>query len=135
MSRENGRWHLNRSNLGCSRSAWGRSNLLLLALLVACGGASAQEHKYPQHLSQEETIELVSQTMADIQSAFPTIDQASTLEPAVVKNILVRATSMVLELRDDLLTNNYLRVASFSVDFPSGVTVQFSFPPIEDKGE
>jgi hypothetical protein len=123
--------------------AWLRSGMRPLAvalvmLIAVPGWAAAQqppEQQPPDQLTREQTVEMVSQIMSNIQAAFPTIEQASSLEPAMVKGILMRATTMVLELRDDLANNPYLRVSSFAVDFPSGVSVEFSFPPAADLGE
>jgi hypothetical protein len=108
---------------------------MALTLLVFGGSAQAQWWPVPNDLTEDQTVEIVSQKLSDIQEEFPTIAQASTLEPAVVKRILVRALSMVMELRGELANSPYLRVSSFAVDFPSGVSVEFSVPPAEDRGE
>ena len=39
-----------------------------------------------------------------------------------------------MDLRDALSDNKYITIRTFSIDLPSGVSVQFDFPP-EDRGE
>lgn len=110
--------------------------LLLVAVagLMAVSGASAQSLGRTEELSREQTVQLIGHVLANVQSSFPSPAQALSLERAVVEQLLQSATSQIMDLRDALSDNNHIQIQSFSIDLPSGVSVEFVFPP-EDRGE
>ena len=77
---------------------------------------------------------MVSKVLAEVQSNFPSPEQSLTLEPALVEKILKSATTQIMDLRDALSDNHFIQIQSFSINLPSGVLVNFAFPP-EDRGE
>jgi hypothetical protein len=108
--------------------------LALILLIAALSPTLAQSIGKTAQLNREETVALISKALTEVQSNFPSPAQSLSLEPAAVQKILKSATTQILNLRDELSDNNYIQVQSFSIDLPSGVSVQFSFPP-EDRGE
>jgi hypothetical protein len=40
----------------------------------------------------------------------------------------------IMNLRDSLTDNHFIQIQSFLINLPSGVSVNFAFPP-EDRGE
>lgn len=108
--------------------------LALLVALTLPGAAIAQPAPSTQHLTRDETVALVSQVLADVQSNFPSPAQALTLEPVLVEKILKSATIQIMDLRDSLADNHFIQIQAFLINLPSGVSVEFVFPP-EDRGE
>ena len=106
----------------------------MMVLVAISAPAFAQSVGKTEALNREATVNLISKALAQVQSNFPSPAQALTLEPAVVEKILKAATAQIMDLRDALSDNHYIQVRWFSVDIPSGVTVQFSFPS-KDRGE
>jgi hypothetical protein len=112
-----------------------RSFIVALLLLVGSAtGAGAQGVVSTEHMTRDETVALVSQVLAEVQSNFPSPEQSLTLEPALVEKILKSATIQIMDLRDSLADNHFIQIQSFLINLPSGVSVEFVFPP-EDRGE
>ena len=111
-----------------------RLGLSLLFVRAFFGSASAQTPQSTEHLSRDETVSLVSTVLAEVQSNFPSPEQSLTLEPALVEKILKSATIQIMDLRDALADNHFIQIQSFTVNLPSGVSVEFTFPP-DDRGE
>jgi hypothetical protein len=102
--------------------------------LFATVSASAQSLGRTGELTRQQTVDLIAHVLADVQSNFPSPNQAPTLEQRVVEQKLASSTTKIMDLRDALSDNNHIMVLTFSIDLPSGVSVQFDFPP-EDRGE
>ena len=96
--------------------------------------SAAQSLGRTGELSRQQTVDLIAHVLAEVQANFPSPDQALSLEPAVVQKQLAVSTTKIMDLRDALSDNNYIMIRTFSIDLPSGVSVQFDFPP-EDRGE
>ena len=111
-----------------------RLGLSLLFVLTLFGGANAETRQSTERLSRDETVALVSTVLAQVQSNFPSPEQSLTLEPALVEKILKSATIQIMDLRDALADNHFIQIQSFTVNLPSGVSVEFTFPP-DDRGE
>ena len=102
------------------RSAAVRPVAIAAALLFgAISLAQAQSLGRTEGLTREQTVDLIAHVLADVQSNFPSPAQALSLELTVVQKQLAMSTTMI---------------RTFSIDLPSGVTVEFDFPP-EDRGE
>ena len=113
-----------------------RSALAGLAALIAIGASSvsAQSLGRTEELTRQQTVDLIAHVLADVQANFPSPAQALSLEQAVVQRQLAVSASKIMDLRDALSDNNHIMIRTFSIDLPSGVSVQFDFPP-EDRGE
>jgi hypothetical protein len=107
-----------------------------LAALIALGAssASAQSLGRTEDLTRQQTVDLIAHILADVQANFPSPAQALSLEQAVVQRQLADSATKIMDLRDALSDNNHIMIRTFSIDLPSGVSVQFDFPP-EDRGE
>ena len=111
-------------------------------LLLACFAgalflqtpAAAQALGRTGELSRQQTVDLIAHVLADVQANFPSPNQALTLEKRVVEQKLASSATKIMDLRDALSDNNHIMIRTFSIDLPSGVSVQFDFPP-EDRGE
>lgn len=108
--------------------------LSILFAFTLISVAVAQAPESTQHLTRDDTVALVSRVLAEVQSNFPSPEQSLTLEPTVVEKILKSATIQIMDLRDALADNYFIQIHSFTVNLPSGVSVEFVFPP-EDRGE
>jgi hypothetical protein len=108
--------------------------LLTILVLVSSSASSAQSLGRTEALTREQTVDLIGHVLAEVQSNFPSPAQALTLEQPVVEQMLKSATAKVMDLRDALSDNHFIQILSFSIELPSGVSVQFAFPP-EDRGE
>ena len=116
--------------------------MLLLLALAAVSTPVLAQYQQPESwssddLTRETTIERISAILADINAPYlRAAYQTNTLSEAVMRDVLDTSIREVLALRDNLASNPYVRVSSFSVGFPSGVSVEFTFPPIdEEQGE
>lgn len=85
-------------------------------------------------LTRQQTVDLIAHVLAEVQANFPSPNQALSLEQAVVQTQLAISTTKIMDLRDALSDNKHIRILSFAIDLPSGVSVQFDFPA-EDQGE
>ena len=92
-----------------------RFTLVALALLAT--PACAQEL-----MSREDTLEYIGSELADINENFQPQQTGLTVE--AVKFAIER----VMALRERLADNPYVRIESFSVGLPAGVSVDFTFP-------
>jgi hypothetical protein len=101
--------------------------LFALVLLAALAQPAAS-----QTLTKEETAQLVADQMAEINRVLPAaMFMSGSMSDSVVKEAVDAATRIILRLRDSLATNPYIRVSSFTVGLPAGVSVEFTFPPSE----
>lgn len=120
------------------KSVWGRWARFGLAVVVLTAGsvlpAFAQSLGRTEALTRDQTVELIANILADVQANFPSPTQALSLEQEVVRRQLALSTSKIMDLRDALSDNHHITIRTFSIDLPSGVSVQFDFPP-EDRGE
>lgn len=80
---------------------------------------------------REQTIAMVISRVAQIQA-----DSAAAYQPFVhgdavpaeaLKPVLEQAIKQAVDLRDELASNPFVRVASISIAFPAGVTIELSF--------
>lgn len=94
----------------------------LLIGIVLPGAASAQ--------TREETIAQTSVRIAQMQRRFAVDWQAAASDTAAATAVNL-ALTQVLALRDSLAGNPYVRVSSFSVGIPAGISVELTFPPAE----
>jgi hypothetical protein len=108
--------------------------LACLVSLSALVPAAAQSLGRTGELSRQQTVDLIAHVLAEVQANFPSPNQALTLEQRVVEQKLAISTTKIMDLRDALSDNNHIMIRTFSIDLPSGVSVQFDFPP-EDRGE
>ncbi len=116
----------------CSR-VW----LVCMAGMLSVGFASptsAQLLGRTEGLTRQQTVDLIAHVLADVQANFPSPNQALSLEQAVVEKQLAISTTKIMDLRDALSDNTHIMIRTFSIDLPSGVSVQFDFPP-KDRGE
>jgi hypothetical protein len=116
-----------------------RSRVLLacvagILFLGSVSSSPAQSLGRTGALTRQQTVDLIAHVLADVQANFPSPDQALSLEQAVVQTQLAVSTTKIMDLRDALSDNGHIRILTFSIDLPSGVSVQFDFPP-EDRGE
>jgi hypothetical protein len=103
-------------------------------LLTAMSLAQGQSLGRTEGLTREQTVDLIAHVLADVQANFPSPAQALSLELAVVQKQLATSTTKIMDLRDALSDNHHIMIRTFSIDLPSGVTVEFDFPA-EDRGE
>lgn len=96
--------------------------------------SAAQSLGRTEALTRQQTVELIAHVLAEVQANFPSPTQALTLEQAVVEQKLAISTTKIMDLRDALSDNNFIMIRTFAIDLPSGVSIQFDFPP-EDRGE
>ncbi len=103
-----------------------KTSILTIAILAALNASASGQVP----ASQEETISLISEKLAAINEPFM---QAYSGQPipteSVVENLINNSIQRVLELREQLSGNLYVRLNSFAVGIPSGVSVEFTFPP------
>ena len=121
-----------------SKTYWGRSVRLAAAVAVLAAGSVASVHAQSlgrtEALNRQQTVDLIANVLADVQANFPSPTQALSLEQSVVRHQLAVSTTKIMDLRDALSDNHHITIRTFSIDLPSGVSVQFDFPP-EDRGE
>ena len=79
---------------------------------------------------REETIAAASTRIAELQRSF-TVEWHSASSDTAAAMAVRSALTKVLELRDSLAGNPYVRVSSFSVGIPAGISVELTFPPAE----
>lgn len=96
--------------------------------------ATAQSLGRTADLTRQQTVDLIAHVLAEVQANFPSPNQALSLEQRVVEQKLAISTTKIMDLRDALSDNNHIMIRTFAIDLPSGVSVQFDFPP-EDRGE
>ena len=111
--------------------------LAVLTLGLSIGSvspSSAQSLGRTEQLTRQQTVDLIAHVLAEVQANFPSPDQALSLEQSVVQAKLAISATKIMDLRDALSDNNHIMIRTFSIDLPSGVSVQFDFPP-EDRGE
>lgn len=102
--------------------------------LLAVPPVAAQSLGRTGELSRQQTVDLIAHVLAEVQANFPSPNQALTLEQKIVEQKLAISATKIMDLRDALSDNNHIMIRTFSIDLPSGVSVQFDFPP-EDRGE
>lgn len=118
-------------------SRWRKLPHVGLALLLVLGTTSfglAQSLGRTDELTRQQTVDLIAHVLAEVQANFPSANQALSLEQAVVEHKLARSTTQIMDLRDALSDNNHIRILTFSIDLPSGVSVAFDFPPTSMDG-
>jgi hypothetical protein len=104
---------------------------VVVAILLMCAFTCAG---HAQERTKEETLALVSERMASIQKDSSTFQQTyANYDTGTITRKLNEIVKMVSDLRDELSGNPYVRVSSFNVGLPFGVSVEFSFPPPEKK--
>lgn len=81
-------------------------------------------------LSRQATIDAVSDALTEINEPFAASSEG--VQPAGWWGDRVdEAVTQVMDLRDVLAGNPFVRVSSFTVGFPWGVAVELTFPPSE----
>lgn len=80
-----------------------------------------------EDLSREATIAAVSDALAEINAPFVRANYTSS-NADFLEGMIDGAITQVLVLRDGLASNPYVRLSSFTVGFPWGVSVEFTFP-------
>jgi len=105
---------------------------MLACMCVLVSGAQAQTP-----MTKEATLLLVQENLSEIIEEYRTATSQAHLGHAMASASTLRsaldvAIRRVVALRDSLAGNPYVRVASFSVGFPSGVNVEFQFPPPDE---
>jgi hypothetical protein len=103
-----------------------------LSLSTISSGA-AQSLGRTHELSRQQTVELIAHVLSEIQANFPSATQALSLEQDVVRRQLEISTTKIMDLRDALSDNVHIRILTFSIDLPSGVSVEFDFPPADQE--
>ncbi len=78
--------------------------------------------------TREETLQRVSAAIAKINETMPSQQEYATAKTGYIEDKVNEALKMVLDLRDSLSGNPYVRVSSVSVGLPIGVSVELSFP-------
>ena len=83
-----------------------------------------------QPATADAASEIIADKMAEIHALFPATQWSSAgVTDEAIRSMTEAATKKVLELRDALASNPYVRVSGFSVGVPAGVSVEFTFPP------
>jgi len=108
--------------------------LTAIATFGSASYSSGQSLGRTEVLTRQQTVDLIAHVLAEVQANFPSPAQAMSLEQTVVQQKLAISATKIMDLRDALSDNNYIMIRTFSIDLPSGVSVQFDFPP-EDRGE
>ncbi len=108
--------------------------LVAFATFGSAPWASAQSLGRTEGLTRQQTVDLIAHVLAEVQATFPSPTQALSLEQSVVQQKLAISATKIMDLRDALSDNYHIMIRTFSIDLPSGVSVQFDFPP-EDRGE
>lgn len=117
-----------------SKRRWGTACLAGVLLLGTMSPSAAQSLGRTAELTRQQTVDLIAHVLAEVQANFPSPNQALSLELSVVQKQLAISTTKIMDLRDALSDNHHIMIRTFSIDLPSGVSVQFDFPP-EDRGE
>jgi len=117
-----------------SKSRWGVVWLAGMLVLGTMSPGAAQSLGRTAELTRQQTVDLIAHVLAEVQANFPSPSQALSLERSVVQKQLAISTTKIMDLRDALSDNHHIMIRTFSIDLPSGVSVQFDFPP-EDRGE
>lgn len=83
-----------------------------------------------QSATADSTTEIIADKMAEIHALFPAAQwNGAGVSDEAIRSVTEAAIKKVIELRDALASNPYVRVSSFSVGLPAGVSVEFTFPP------
>ena len=90
----------------------------IVALALLTTPACAQEI-----ISQAETFDYIGSALADINQTY-VMNQSS----GPMADAMELAIDQVRALRDALAGNPYVRMDGFSVGFPAGISVDFTFP-------
>lgn len=107
-------------------------NLAVSLLLLSTSAASAQpQNEAISTVVRDVTIAEISKEFGELNMQFRTEWQMAMTEDAATA-VVEAAIKRVLALRDRLADNPYIRVASFSVGLPAGISVEFSLPEQAD---
>lgn len=102
--------------------------IVLVLLLANSSFAVAQTRAEPTStVVRDATVAEIAQEFAELNINFQRDWQMAITEDAA-KAIVDTAIRRVLALRDRLADNPYIRIASFSVGLPAGISVEFTFP-------
>lgn len=105
---------------------------LVAALLSSPALAQSSELQSWDDLTREAVIARISETLAEVNAPFARAAYSNTAaSEGMLEGIIQAGIREVLALRDGLASNPYVRVSSFSVGFPAGVSVEFTFPPTD----
>jgi hypothetical protein len=102
--------------------------LVLAALMI---GPAMGQNTRPALIDtggRQETIDEISKAMARIQADFNSSAIQASADPGVIEIAVEAAIDQMLNLRNYLVGNPYVRLAGFSVGFPAGISAEFEFP-------
>ena len=89
---------------------------------------SADNRGHWSNIDRETTIQRVSEEVAAASARFQREVMAAANDPDDLQKAIADAVAVLLGLRDFLAQNPFVRLNSFSVGIPSGLTVEFTFP-------
>lgn len=76
--------------------------------------------------SREETLKLISDTLAEVNNSQRAVYQ-NALPTSQTSEIIDSALQKIVDLRDELKDNPYVRISGFTVSIPWGVSVDLTF--------
>lgn len=101
---------------------------VLFLLIIGCSAAAAQDRSEPMStVGRDATVAEIAEEFAELNLRFQQEWQMAVTEDAA-QMVVDAAIKRVLALKDRLADNPYVRIASFSIGLPAGISVEFSFP-------
>ena len=76
---------------------------------------------------RDATVAEIAQDIAELNINFQREWQMA-MTADIAQDVVDSAIKRVLALRDRLADNPYIRIASFSIGLPAGISVEFTFP-------
>ena len=78
--------------------------------------------------ARADTVQNVSTELAKIQSSYVASTAYAGSDTGLIDSAMQIAINQMIDLRNSLVDNPYVRLSGFSVGFPAGITAEFEFP-------